>query len=241
MKPPGTEWVTGMASHSNGPTLKRSPSRTSRSSARSSRPASASLCRTRPSVNADPYTGNDRRSSRYGRAPMWSSWAWVATQASTPPLASSHLKSGSTESTPGRSSPANIRPQSSSTLRPAVSMTAQLRPISPRPPRKVTATGAATARGQPDPAGAGSAGTPARGSASTSGAGSGDLPRAPPRRRPARRAPPWPGPPARTARVPWAGGTAPRAAPAPATCTWWAPGWGRRRRSRSHRSRAAGG
>ena len=70
MKPPGTEWVTGMASHSNGPALKRSPSRTSRSSARSSRPASASLCRTRPSVNADPYTGNERRSSRYGRAPM---------------------------------------------------------------------------------------------------------------------------------------------------------------------------
>ena len=50
MKPPGTEWVTGMASHSKGPALKRSPSRTSRSSARSSRPASVSLCRTRPSV-----------------------------------------------------------------------------------------------------------------------------------------------------------------------------------------------
>ena len=54
MSPPGTEWVTGIASHSNGPARKRSPSRTSRSSARSSRPASASLWRTRPRVNAEP-------------------------------------------------------------------------------------------------------------------------------------------------------------------------------------------
>ena len=33
---------------------------------------------------------------------MWSSWAWVATQASTPPLSSSHAKSGSTEVDAGK-------------------------------------------------------------------------------------------------------------------------------------------
>ena len=59
--------------------------------------------------------------------------------------------------------------------------------------------------------------------------------------RPARRGLPWPGPRVRTARAPWEGGTAPREVPAPASCTWWAPGWGRRRRSRSRRSRAGCG
>ena len=44
------------------------------------------------------------------------------------------------DSTPGRNSSGNICPQSNSSIAAGVSMAAQLRPMSPRPPRKVTRT-----------------------------------------------------------------------------------------------------
>ncbi len=53
-KPWGTEWVTGMNSTSNGPIMRRSPSRTVTSSVRSRTPASSSRFRARPSVRAEP-------------------------------------------------------------------------------------------------------------------------------------------------------------------------------------------
>ena len=53
-KPCGTEWVTGMNSTSNGPILRRSPSRTATRSVRSSRPASSMRLRASPSVSAEP-------------------------------------------------------------------------------------------------------------------------------------------------------------------------------------------
>ena len=51
------------------------------------------------------------------------------------------MKSGSTRSTPGISGLGNITPQSRTTRRPACSTTAQLRPISPSPPRNEIRTG----------------------------------------------------------------------------------------------------
>src|SRR6478736_6215315 len=49
-------------------------------------------------------------------------------------------KSGSTRSMPSISRSGNISPQSSRMIEPSTSMHAQLRPISPRPPRNVTVT-----------------------------------------------------------------------------------------------------
>ena len=63
-KPWGTECVTGMNSTSNGPILRRSPSITGMSSVWPRRPASSMRFLARPSVNAEPYTGNERSRSR---------------------------------------------------------------------------------------------------------------------------------------------------------------------------------
>src|SRR5579863_1662675 len=49
-------------------------------------------------------------------------------------------KSGRIRSTPYIVGSGNIHPASTTTRRPSCSMTQQLRPISPRPPRKVTRT-----------------------------------------------------------------------------------------------------
>src|SRR5271165_4474157 len=83
--------------------------------------------------------------SRYASAPTWSSWPWVRTIPSTSSArAFKKLKSGRTRSTPGISGFGNRTPQSRTTRRPSCSMTAQLRPISPSPPRKAILTGSAT-------------------------------------------------------------------------------------------------
>src|SRR5215218_2043796 len=68
---------------------------------------------------------------------MWSSWAWVRTTPTTRSGSSaSQAKSGRMMSTPGWSASGKARPQSISSRAPFSSTTAQLRPISPSPPRK---------------------------------------------------------------------------------------------------------
>src|SRR4029450_3044735 len=68
---------------------------------------------------------------------MWSSWAWVRTTPTTRSGSSaSQAKSGRMMSTPGWSASGKARPQSTSSRAPSTSITAQLRPISPSPPRK---------------------------------------------------------------------------------------------------------
>src|SRR5215211_2386251 len=68
---------------------------------------------------------------------MWSSWAWVRTTPTTRSGSSaSQVKSGRMMSTPGWSASGKARPQSTSSRAPSTSTTAQLRPISPSPPRK---------------------------------------------------------------------------------------------------------
>src|SRR5580692_9542861 len=52
----------------------------------------------------------------------------------------SHRKSGRIRSTPYIVGSGNISPASTITMRPSCSIAAQFRPISPRPPRKVTRT-----------------------------------------------------------------------------------------------------
>src|SRR5512132_1899129 len=70
---------------------------------------------------------------------MWSSWAWVRTTPTTRSGSSaSQAKSGRMMSTPGWSASGKARPQSISSRAPSSSTTAQLRPISPSPPRKAT-------------------------------------------------------------------------------------------------------
>src|SRR5665213_1357673 len=51
-----------------------------------------------------------------------------------------YVKSGRTRSTPGMSGSGNMIPTSSTRIRPSTSMQAQLRPLSPMPPRKTTRT-----------------------------------------------------------------------------------------------------
>src|SRR4051794_32070625 len=59
-------------------------------------------------------------------------------------LSRSHVKSGRMRSMPRCSASGNISPQSSRRILPSSSKAAQLRPISPSPPRKVILTGLAT-------------------------------------------------------------------------------------------------
>ena len=107
----------------------------------------------------------------------------------------------------------NMIPQSRMMMRPSTSMQAQLRPISPRPPRKTTRTGfgcpACLAKRRHLSAG---------------------KPTAAMIWPPGRRARAWP--------APWAGGIGPPAGPVPASRPWPATGWGIRARTRSRRSRA---
>src|SRR6266508_2127543 len=70
---------------------------------------------------------------------MWSSWAWVSTTPTTRSGSSaSQAKSGRMMSTPGWSASGKASPQSIRRRAPSSSTTAQLRPISPSPPRKAT-------------------------------------------------------------------------------------------------------
>src|ERR687896_657733 len=70
---------------------------------------------------------------------MWSSWAWVRTTPTTRSGSSaSQAKSGRMMSTPGWSASGKASPQSISSRAPSTSTTAQLRPISPSPPRNAT-------------------------------------------------------------------------------------------------------
>src|SRR6266545_8120170 len=64
-----------------------------------------------------------------------------------PTLSRRYVKSGSTRSIPSISMFGNMSPQSSNRMRPSTSMHAQLRPISPSPPRNVTVTGSGMQRG----------------------------------------------------------------------------------------------
>src|SRR5207248_2282841 len=80
-------------------------------------------------------TSNSR--SRYGIAPMWSSWPCVSTTASSlSAFCRRNSKSGRTRSMPGSSARGNDRPQSRTRMRPSSSRQAMFRPISPTPPRK---------------------------------------------------------------------------------------------------------
>ncbi len=91
-------------------------------------------------VRPEPIRGMSGLSlSRYGTAPMWSSWPCV----STTPTTSSSLfligsKSGRIRSTPGWCSSGNSTPQSTIRSLPPYSKTVMLRPTSPRPPSGVT-------------------------------------------------------------------------------------------------------
>ena len=131
----GMEWLTAMNSRSNGPRVSRSPSLTTWCTV-SLRRCSRSLGSSSASVSSDPTSGMSSRSRRrYGVAPMWSSWPWVSTSASTassrPRIAS---KSGRIRSTPGWWSSGKSTPQSTMRRRSSYSKTVMLRPTSPRPP-----------------------------------------------------------------------------------------------------------
>ncbi len=76
------ECVTAANSRSNAPTVMRSPSATSVVGGASR--CSLSFASRNASVSVEPMIGrSSRRRSRYGTAPMWSSWPWVSTTAST--------------------------------------------------------------------------------------------------------------------------------------------------------------
>ena len=135
----GIEWLTAMNSRSNGPRVSRSPSRTTWCTV-SLRRCSRSLESSSARVSSDPTSGMSSRSrSRYGVAPMWSSWPWVSTSASTASSRSRMAsKSGRIRSTPGWWSSGNSTPQSTMSRRPSYSKTVMLRPTSPRPPSGMT-------------------------------------------------------------------------------------------------------
>src|SRR5918999_3972561 len=81
---------------------------------------------------------------------MWSSCAWVRTTPTTRSGSSaSQAKSGRMMSTPGWSASGKARPQSISSRAPSSSTTAQLRPISPSPPRNATRVTPGAAGGRP--------------------------------------------------------------------------------------------
>ena len=74
----GIEWLTARNSQSNGPRRSRWPSVTSRVYGRMR--CSWSLASMKARVSLEPISGMSGFSrSRYGTAPMWSSWPWVRT------------------------------------------------------------------------------------------------------------------------------------------------------------------
>src|SRR5919199_1231350 len=134
----GIEWLTATNSHSNGPNRSTCPSRTA--SVYGVIRCSFSFASTKARVSWEPTSGRSGRSrSRYGTAPMWSSWPWVRTTATTSCSRSARKeKSGRIRSTPGWLSSGKSTPQSMTSRRPRCSSTAMLRPTSPRPPRATT-------------------------------------------------------------------------------------------------------
>ena len=135
----GMEWLTATNSSSNGPKVICSPSATTCCTVFFSR-CSRSLEPTSARVSCEPTSGMSSRSrSRYGTAPMWSSWPWVSTTASTASSRSRiQSKSGRIRSTPGWFSSGKSTPQSTTSSRPSYSKTVMLRPTSPSPPSAVT-------------------------------------------------------------------------------------------------------
>ena len=101
---------------------------------------SASLASTSASVNCEPTSGmSGLCASRYGTAPMWSSWPWVSTIACTSASRSRiGAKSGRIRSTPGCSTSGKSTPQSTMSSLPSYSKTVMLRPMAPRPPSGMT-------------------------------------------------------------------------------------------------------
>src|SRR6478736_4170878 len=97
---------------------------------------SCSFASIRASVSWEPTRGMSlRRRSRYGTAPMWSSWPCVRITATTSSSRSSmYEKSGRIRSTPGWVSSGKRTPQSTISSLPSISNTAMFRPISPSPP-----------------------------------------------------------------------------------------------------------
>src|SRR6266511_952030 len=150
--PSGMEWVTRRNRIRNGPASAGSPGTISRSSARSRTPCSSSLPSSRARVSAVPYTTVVVSRSRYDRAPMWSSWPWVRTTASSAPSRwRRYSKSGSTRSIPGIPSCGNDSPQSMTRIRPSISRQAMFRPISPSPPRNASRVAGYGDGGTPGP------------------------------------------------------------------------------------------
>src|SRR6478736_6806335 len=135
----GIEWLTATNSRANGPSWIVSPSLTTCWTVSLSR-CSRSLEPSRARVSLEPTSGMSPRSRRrYGVAPMWSSWPWVSTSASTASRRSRMgSKSGRIRSTPGWWSSGNSTPQSTSSSRPSYSKAVMLRPTSPSPPSGMT-------------------------------------------------------------------------------------------------------
>src|SRR5437763_1272388 len=74
---------------------------------------------------------------------MWSSWAWVRTIAwKRSPRLRTYVMSGIATSMPSMRSSGNMTPQSTAIAASWYSRTSRLRPISPRPPRGMTRSGA---------------------------------------------------------------------------------------------------
>src|SRR6266545_5318053 len=135
----GIEWFTATNSHSNGPKVMTSPSLTTICGTLRCR-CSFSFASSSASVSWDPTSGMSGRSrSRYGTAPMWSSWPCVSTSAATSSSRSRiGSKSGRIRSTPGWFSSGNSTPQSTISSWPSYSKTVMLRPTSPSPPSGIT-------------------------------------------------------------------------------------------------------
>ena len=135
----GIEWLTATNSSTNGPKVIVWPSATSYCAVSLSR-CSRSLEPRSARVSLEPTRGMSPRSRRrYGVAPMWSSWPWVSTRASTASRRSRiGSKSGRIRSTPGWWSSGNSTPQSTISRRPSYSKTVMLRPTSPSPPSGMT-------------------------------------------------------------------------------------------------------
>ena len=131
----GIEWLTATNSSSKGPRVSRSPAFTLWWIVSLSR-CSRSLESRKARVSSEPTSGMSPRSRRrYGVAPMWSSWPWVSTRASTWSSRSRIAsKSGRIRSTPGWFSSGKRTPQSTISSRSSYSKTVMLRPTSPRPP-----------------------------------------------------------------------------------------------------------
>ncbi len=134
----GMEWLTATNSRSKGPSFSVCPSFTA--SVYGWMRCSLSFASMRASVSVEPMRGMSlRRRSRYGTAPMWSSWPCVSTTATMSSRRSRMgEKSGRIRSTPGWCSSGKSTPQSTMSSLPSSSKTAMLRPISPRPPSGMT-------------------------------------------------------------------------------------------------------